>query len=176
MVAWQRSELTDVTAKVVIYEVFIEGRLEATKHLARSVHESLLRAKVRGIPIANDLESLECVHIRIQGTGSRPTVQGYSQAGRVPGRPVLTIVLVCGTVSAVPLQLVASLAYCILLALARESSVDPRPSQSSTNRVLLLPAATEASVNANQTYKLIQLSLSESLLGSKVIGFIGQHL
>ena len=25
---WQRSELTDVTAKVVIYEAFIEGRLE----------------------------------------------------------------------------------------------------------------------------------------------------
>jgi hypothetical protein len=30
--AWQRSELTDVTAKVVIYEAFIEGRLEAPKH------------------------------------------------------------------------------------------------------------------------------------------------
>jgi hypothetical protein len=25
--AWQRSELTDVTAKVVIYEVFVEGKL-----------------------------------------------------------------------------------------------------------------------------------------------------
>ncbi len=25
--AWQRSELTDVTAKVVIYEAFVEGRL-----------------------------------------------------------------------------------------------------------------------------------------------------
>jgi hypothetical protein len=36
---WQRSELTDVTAKVVIYEAFIEGRLEAPKHLACSVHD-----------------------------------------------------------------------------------------------------------------------------------------
>ncbi len=36
--AWQRSELTDVTAKVAIYEAFVEGRLEAPKHLARSVH------------------------------------------------------------------------------------------------------------------------------------------
>jgi hypothetical protein len=26
--AWQKSELTDVTAKVVIYEAFVEGRLE----------------------------------------------------------------------------------------------------------------------------------------------------
>ena len=33
--AWQRSELTDVTAKVVIYEAFVEGKLEAPKHLAR---------------------------------------------------------------------------------------------------------------------------------------------
>jgi len=43
--AWQRSELTDVTAKVVIYEAFVEGRLEAPKHLARSVHDLYLEPK-----------------------------------------------------------------------------------------------------------------------------------
>ena len=32
--AWQRCELTDVTAKVVIYEAFVEGRVEAPKHLS----------------------------------------------------------------------------------------------------------------------------------------------
>ena len=37
--AWQRSEMTDVTAKVVIYEAFVEGRLEAPKDLARTVHD-----------------------------------------------------------------------------------------------------------------------------------------
>jgi len=37
--AWQRSELTDVAAKVVIYEAFVEGKLEAAKHLARTVHD-----------------------------------------------------------------------------------------------------------------------------------------
>jgi hypothetical protein len=42
---WQRSELTDVTAKVVIYEAFIEGRLEAPKHLARSVHDLYFEPK-----------------------------------------------------------------------------------------------------------------------------------
>jgi hypothetical protein len=31
--------LADVTAKVVIYEAFVEGRLEAPKHLARSLHD-----------------------------------------------------------------------------------------------------------------------------------------
>jgi hypothetical protein len=43
--AWQRSELMDVTAKVVIYEAFIEGRLEAPKHLARSVHDLYFEPK-----------------------------------------------------------------------------------------------------------------------------------
>jgi hypothetical protein len=31
--------LTDVTAKVVIDEALVEGRLEAPKHLARTVHD-----------------------------------------------------------------------------------------------------------------------------------------
>ena len=43
--AWQRSELTDVTAKVVIYEAFVEGRLEAPKHLARPVHDLYVQPK-----------------------------------------------------------------------------------------------------------------------------------
>jgi hypothetical protein len=36
---WQRSVLTDVTANVVIYAAFVEGKLEAPKHLARTVHD-----------------------------------------------------------------------------------------------------------------------------------------
>ncbi len=43
--AWQRRELTDVTAKVVIYEAFVEGKLEAPKHLARNVHDLYFEPK-----------------------------------------------------------------------------------------------------------------------------------
>jgi hypothetical protein len=43
--AWQKSELTDVTAKLVIYEAFVEGRLEAPKHHARSVHDLYFEPK-----------------------------------------------------------------------------------------------------------------------------------
>src|ERR1700739_2998183 len=43
--AWQRSEVADVTAKVVIYEAFVEGKLEAPKHLARSVHDLYFEPK-----------------------------------------------------------------------------------------------------------------------------------
>ena len=43
--AWQKYELTDVTAKVVIYEAFVEGKLEAQKHVARSVHDLYFEPK-----------------------------------------------------------------------------------------------------------------------------------
>jgi hypothetical protein len=37
--AWQGTELTDVTAKVFIYEAFVEGKLEVPKHMAGMVHD-----------------------------------------------------------------------------------------------------------------------------------------
>jgi len=37
--AWQQCELTDVMAKVVIDEAFVESKLEPPKHLARTVHD-----------------------------------------------------------------------------------------------------------------------------------------
>jgi hypothetical protein len=37
--AWRQSELTDVTAKIVIYQAFIEDELDVPRHLARRVHE-----------------------------------------------------------------------------------------------------------------------------------------
>ena len=40
--AWQRSELTDVTEKVVVYEAFVEGKLEAPKHLASTASRFFL--------------------------------------------------------------------------------------------------------------------------------------
>jgi hypothetical protein len=42
---WQWSALTDVTAKVVIYEAFVEGKLAAPKHLARTVHDLYFEPK-----------------------------------------------------------------------------------------------------------------------------------
>src|ERR1700687_4107628 len=43
--AWQRSELNDVTAKVVIYEAFVGGRVDAPKHLARRFNELIFEPK-----------------------------------------------------------------------------------------------------------------------------------
>src|SRR5882762_1604122 len=61
-----------------------------------------IRTEVRGIPAANDLESFQCVHVGIQGTRSRSTIQGDSEAGRILGIPILAVVLALGAVSAGP--------------------------------------------------------------------------
>jgi len=37
--AWRENELTNVTAKLLIYEAFVEGELDVPKHLARRVHD-----------------------------------------------------------------------------------------------------------------------------------------
>jgi hypothetical protein len=37
---WREAQLTDVTAKLIIYQAFIESDLEVPKHLARPVHDS----------------------------------------------------------------------------------------------------------------------------------------
>jgi hypothetical protein len=63
--AWQRSELTDVTAKVVIYEAFVESNLEAPKHLARTVHDLYFEPKYedfkpRTIWSLSPMRSLRC--------------------------------------------------------------------------------------------------------------------
>src|SRR5260370_13171013 len=67
--AWQRSELTDVTAKLVIYEAFVEGKLEAPKHLAttspsnRSTSNSS-HARSAASPTRSLLRSRNCIPSR----------------------------------------------------------------------------------------------------------------
>ena len=36
---WRQAELTNVTAKMIIYQAFIEGDLDIPRHLARRVHD-----------------------------------------------------------------------------------------------------------------------------------------
>ena len=74
--AWQRRELTDVTAKVVIYEAFSEGKLEAAKHLARTVHDLYFERRRTRNSVANEWESFERLHVSIQRTGSHSAIQG----------------------------------------------------------------------------------------------------
>jgi len=43
---WKGTRLPDESAKLVIYRAFVEGKLDAPKHLARSVHEWYFNPKV----------------------------------------------------------------------------------------------------------------------------------
>jgi hypothetical protein len=78
--AWQKSELRRYRES---------GHLRGVRGGATRSPEApcphrawpLLRAKVRGIQDADDLESFECVYFRIQGTGADPAVQGNREAG-----------------------------------------------------------------------------------------------
>ncbi len=36
---WQSTQLSDINARLLIYQAFIEGKLEAPRHLGRTVHE-----------------------------------------------------------------------------------------------------------------------------------------
>ena len=42
---WQGRELTDLTAKVVIYEAFVEGKIGRPKHLARTAPDLYFEPK-----------------------------------------------------------------------------------------------------------------------------------
>jgi hypothetical protein len=90
--AWQRSELTDVTAKVVIYEAFVEGKLEAPKHLARMVRDLYLSRSTRssGREPLGVSETRSRPHSR---NSIRSPIQGDGEAARVPGGSVLAVVL-----------------------------------------------------------------------------------
>jgi len=92
--AWQRSELTDVTAKVVIYEAFVEGRLEAPKHLARSVHDLYFEPKYEEFR-PRTIWSLSMRSRRHSRNWIRSRSSGRRPSWRISGSPLLAIVLAC---------------------------------------------------------------------------------
>ena len=103
---------SDAKAGGNVAEERVDGRDGQSGHLrsicggqARSSQTSrpngprpLLQADVRGIPVANLLEPLECVHLGIQATGPHPAIQGNGEARRVSGDSVLAVVLKPATV------------------------------------------------------------------------------
>ena len=79
--AWQQSELTDVTAKVVIYEAFVEGKLEAPKHLARTVHDLYFEPKYEDFRPRTIWSLSNAFTSAFKELDTDPAVQGDSEAG-----------------------------------------------------------------------------------------------
>jgi len=97
--AWQRSELTDVTAKVVIYEAFVEGKLEAPQHLARSVHDLYFEPKYEEFRSRTIWSLSNAFTSAFKELDPIPQFKATAEAGRIPGGALLTIVLAGGAVS-----------------------------------------------------------------------------
>src|ERR1700722_16061909 len=74
--AWQRSDLNRRHGEGGDLRGFRRRKTRSSQTPRPQRTLPLLRAKVRGIPAANDLEPLQCTYIRTQGTGSYRTVQG----------------------------------------------------------------------------------------------------
>jgi hypothetical protein len=44
--AWRESQLSEVSAKLIIYQAFIEGGLEVPRHLSRTVHDHYFNPQI----------------------------------------------------------------------------------------------------------------------------------
>jgi len=78
--SWQKFEFTDVTAKVVIYETFVEGKLEAPKHLARALHDLYFEPKYDEFG-SRTIWSLSNAFRPALKTGPDSSIQGDCEAG-----------------------------------------------------------------------------------------------
>jgi hypothetical protein len=80
----------------VIYEAFVEGKLEAPKHLARTVHDLYFEPQYEEFKPRTIWSLSNAFTSAFKELDPIPPIQGDSQAGRIPGSPVFTIVLTVG--------------------------------------------------------------------------------
>jgi hypothetical protein len=55
---WRQTELSTVTAKMIIYQAFIESELEVPRHLARRVHDLYFSPAISRVRTKNALEPI----------------------------------------------------------------------------------------------------------------------
>ena len=68
--AWQRCELTDVTAKVVIYEAFVEGKTRILQAPGQDRARPVFRAEYEEFKSRTIWSLSNAFHIGFQGTGA----------------------------------------------------------------------------------------------------------
>ena len=83
---------------MVIYEAFVEGKLEAPEHLARTVHDLYFEPKYDELQSRTIWSLSNAFTSAFKELEPIPPIQGDSKIGRVSGDSVLTVVLnLCGT-------------------------------------------------------------------------------
>jgi len=71
---WRKTQITDDTAKLILYSAFIDGKLEAPRSLLPDVHRLYFEPHV---------EPVERLHLGVQGTGPHSAVQGNRRPGGI---------------------------------------------------------------------------------------------
>lgn len=71
---WRNSLISDERAKLILYEAFVDGELEAPRSLLPDVHRLYFEPELSGVLTANDVELVECVYQRVQEARSHSTV------------------------------------------------------------------------------------------------------
>jgi hypothetical protein len=75
---WRQQQLSTATAKLIIYRAFIEGELDAPRHLAGVVHDLYFN------PWYEEFRrGVERVHVAVQGARSHPAIQSDGEIGFV---------------------------------------------------------------------------------------------
>src|SRR5713226_654707 len=69
---WRQAQITDERAKLILYSWKRQGPSFRCTPV-------VLPTGVRRVLAADDVESFQCVYLRIQRTGPHPTIQGHSQ-------------------------------------------------------------------------------------------------
>jgi hypothetical protein len=100
--AWQRSELTDVTAKVVIYEAFVEGNLEAPRYLARTVHDPYFEPRYEEFRPRTIWSLSNAFTSAFKELDPIPQFKATAKLGEFPEDRFLTVVLTRGRLRSAP--------------------------------------------------------------------------
>jgi hypothetical protein len=79
-------QLSDVSAKLLLYLAFVEAALDVPRHLATDVHSLYFNPQEEEFAPRRLLEPVERVHERVQGSRSETAIQGNRQAWRLPER------------------------------------------------------------------------------------------
>lgn len=76
---WRTQQLSPAAARLTIYHAFVEGDLEAPRHLARKVHELYFNPQHEEFNSRTMSELIECLHVGVQGTRSYSAISGHSE-------------------------------------------------------------------------------------------------
>jgi hypothetical protein len=63
---WRQSQLSDVAAKMIIYQAFVEGELEVPRHLDRRVHDFYFNPRFEEFQ-PDGVLAVQRLHLRLPG-------------------------------------------------------------------------------------------------------------